>query len=53
LQAAGLFGELLGDALGLGLLVRGRFGGSLGFSLFGLLGLLTLNLGVLGGIPRV
>lgn len=51
--AAGLGGQLFGDALRLRLLVRGGFGCGLGLCLLGLLGLLTLDLGVFGGIPRV
>jgi hypothetical protein len=49
----GLGRELLGNALRLGLLVRGGFGGSLGLRLLGLFGLLALDFRVLGGVPGV
>lgn len=48
-----LRGDALGDALGLGLLVRGGLGVGLGLLLRGDLGLLALDLGVLGGVPGV
>lgn len=44
---------VLGNALGLGLLCSGGGSNSLGLGLGGLLLLLTLDLGVFGGIPRV
>lgn len=44
---------MLGNTLGLGFLVGGGFGISLGFGLGGLLSFLTLYLGIFGGIPRV
>lgn len=53
LCAASLGGQLLGDALRLGLLVRSGFGVSLGLRLFSLLSLLTLDFRVFGGVPRI
>ena len=51
LQQQLLGGDALGDALGLGLLVRGGLGVSLGLLRGGGGGLLALDLGVLGGVP--
>jgi hypothetical protein len=50
-EGCGLGCQLLGNALGLGLLVGGGFGVSLGLCLGGLLGLLALDFGVFGGVP--
>jgi hypothetical protein len=46
-------GLVLGNTLGLGLLVGGGFGISLGLGLSSLLCLLALYLGVFGGIPGI
>lgn len=51
--AAGLLGQLFGNALRPGLLVRGGFSCCLGLGLLGLFGLLALDIGVFGGVPRV
>lgn len=48
-----LGGDALGDALGLGFLVRGGFGVGFGFLLSGDFGLLALDFGVLGRVPGV
>lgn len=50
-ELAGPLGLDLGDALSLGLLVGGGLGVGLGLGLCGLLGLLSLDLGILGGVP--
>ena len=50
-ELAGPLGLDLGDALSLGLLVGGGLGVGLGLGLGGLLGLLSLDLGILGGVP--
>ena len=50
-ELAGPLGLDLGDALSLGLLVGGGLGVGLGLGFGGLLGLLSLDLGILGGVP--
>lgn len=52
-QTAGPLRLVLGDALGLGLLVGGGFGVGLRLRLGGLLGLLSLGFGVIGRVPGV